>query len=521
MEKDDWQEVPVDDWEEIGAEPVAETPSVSTLESAIRGGVQGVPFIGSFADEAEGAVRALSQRIPYSEGRAQAREAFKAAQEANPITYGGAQVAGGVLGAVPRLVPGVGAAFGALEGGIYGLGASEADLTQGDITGAISDAGTGAAIGAAVPLAFAGAGKAIGKLGDVSSEALGRVAPRLAGRLQDFAEVQSARAQGLERGTLKKLGEKKVKEIGRFGLDAIDPLTGKPIVSGFASTDDMIARNLNIQKESGEAIGEIAEQIDRSGFRGFSPTAAAEKVESELGSFYRDPLNRSETNLLENALESIRMRGENNIGLQEAQELKKTLAKAANWKNNVAPTEKERLARQIYGTVSGMVDEATDKGAEALQNPALLSEFLDSKKLFGASKGAEELLTNKRAREAGNKMFGLTDTIIGAGGIGSTVATGGLGAGATIGILGAKKLGEKYGAQNMARSSDYLAKKVMSIPKLSSKYGKVLQDAAARGETSLAATHYILQQQDPEYREQMLEKGYEPSSGSQSQGQDQ
>jgi hypothetical protein len=38
-----------------------------------------------------------------------------------------------------------------------------------------------------------------------------------------------------------------------------------------------------------------------------------------------------------------------------------------------------------------------------------------------------------------------------------------------------------------------------------SKYGKVLQDALSKGNKSFATTHYLLLQQDPEYRKQIEE----------------
>ena len=273
----------------------------------------------------------------------------------------------------------------------------------------------------------------------------------------------------------------------------------------------MISRNTNIQQASGKRIGDIADEIDASGFRGFSPTEVADRVEGDLGGFYRDPISKSETSLLDNALESIRMRGEENIGLAEAQALKKTLAKTANWKNNIQPTQKEILAREIYGTVTEMIDSATDQGAKSINDPELLKAFVDAKKLYGASKGSQEILLNKRAREEGNKMFGLTDSIFAAGGIGAAVAIDPAAIAATAAVLGAKKLGEKYGAQNMARGSDSMAKQILRVPELAKKYGSVLQSAATRGPTALAATHYILQQQDPEYREKMRETGYDPS----------
>ena len=151
---DDWEEIPIDDgiddWEEI---PVDSKPKekISTLESAIRGGAQGFPFIGSYSDEAEAAARSLLSGTPYKEEREKSRARFAAAEKENPLAYNTANIGVGVFGDIPRAVPGLGNLYGAVEGGVYGLGASEADLTEGDISGAVNDTGLGAGIGFAAP----------------------------------------------------------------------------------------------------------------------------------------------------------------------------------------------------------------------------------------------------------------------------------------------------------------------------------------------------------------------------------
>ncbi len=149
------------------------------------------------------------------------------------------------------------------------------------------------------------------------------------------------------------------------------------------------------------------------------------------------------------------------------------------------------------------------------------------------------------AREQGNKLFGLTDSIIGAGSLGYGGATGDWKS-AAVPLLAKKGL-EKYGPRLGAQGMNKISEALMKSPTLSSlaqkfpeafgalsskitdkiapsfkdndahkagfdkdaviqkvqgtKYAQVLQDAAKRGEQSFGATHFILQSTDPQYRE--------------------
>jgi len=60
-------------------------------------------------------------------------------------------------------------------------------------------------------------------------------------------------------------------------------------------------------------------------------------------------------------------------------------------------------------------------------------------------------------------------------------------------------------AINAGGISNQLNKMVKNAPEQFGKYASVLQQAANRGGTSLAATNYVLQQSDPEYRQRMKE----------------
>lgn len=156
-------------------------PDVSRWESAGRGALQGVTF--GFGDEiygaGAGAVDFLTGNgFNYTKNRDEARAANERAREANPGTYLAGEIGGGFAlpfgaaataaraGTVGRglmtatgLAPEAaattlgariaqGAGQGVRAGATFGLGTSNADLTDGDVTGALMDTGKGALGGA-------------------------------------------------------------------------------------------------------------------------------------------------------------------------------------------------------------------------------------------------------------------------------------------------------------------------------------------------------------------------------------
>jgi len=170
---------------------VPETPSQG--QSLARGALQGASM--GFGDEAAAAIdtavshvpglRMLAQKLhssdlpaidnpdlTYQQRREAYREKNRAAQEANPLTYLGGEIGGGL--ATGKLIPvgpakslgGAivqGAKAGAKLGAVNALGASQADLTQGDVGQAASDVLTGTAGGGLLGAGLGGGGHVVSK----------------------------------------------------------------------------------------------------------------------------------------------------------------------------------------------------------------------------------------------------------------------------------------------------------------------------------------------------------------------
>ena len=132
---------------------------------------QGLTF--GFGDEIEAAIRAAVPGGPeYKTVRDQIRSQLTAFKEANPSAAITAEMAGAMA---TMLIPGLNVARGAravqsvprmvgqgaVEGGVYGLGASEEET----LSGMAMDAGTGAVIGAAIPTAITGVVRGGGAVG--------------------------------------------------------------------------------------------------------------------------------------------------------------------------------------------------------------------------------------------------------------------------------------------------------------------------------------------------------------------
>lgn len=151
-------------------------PKFNELESGLKGAEQGATL--GFADELHGNVKQLLENISntpgdiksllsgektfgeltqrnldtYRKARDAERENVKRAQADNPKSYLAGEIGGGL--AVPVPGAGVRTLGGAVKTGLAlgsatGLGSSEADLTRGDVGGALVDTGIGGGLGIA------------------------------------------------------------------------------------------------------------------------------------------------------------------------------------------------------------------------------------------------------------------------------------------------------------------------------------------------------------------------------------
>jgi hypothetical protein len=352
-------------------------------------------------------------------------------------------IAGAIVSPINKLAKGASLARGGARiGAVTAFGGSDAN----DMGGLGKDT-----------LIGAGLGGVLGKAADKASPYLEKGVQKMSSGARSMAEKLMGRALGAERGTIKSLGMDKVQKAGGQMLD--DGGVGM-----FSNTEDLMAKNEALKTKGGKLMGEAYDAIDDASASTFNPLEVAGKVDDQLGGFYRSPINRGETNQLENTLESILMRGDGNIPIKEAQALKEELGKVANWKNTLNPTDKEKMAREAYQIVNGSIDDAVSNGANAIDRAGLSETLSKGKDIYGKASTAEKLLQNKQAREQGNNFFGLTDTITG----GAALGYGGVtddwkGAG---GIMLAKKGLQKYGAQSAAIGLNKVSKMLMQSPRL-------------------------------------------------------
>ena len=156
-----------------------------SFDTAITQGFQGIPFIGTFSDEAGDAINArarslLSDRTYddiYKENRVFSQAKINQQQDDRPILSFGSQMAGGLgpLGVISKVGKvaglanklrntsalgkiGTGLGLGATSGFAYGTGAAEGDLSERAKEG-VAPALFGGALGGAIPASALAAGK--------------------------------------------------------------------------------------------------------------------------------------------------------------------------------------------------------------------------------------------------------------------------------------------------------------------------------------------------------------------------
>lgn len=240
--------------------PQPTPPQVSQLESAIRGGAQGVSF--GFADEATARLESIAKGIPYEQALQETRAKYKQAQEANPITYTGSEIAGGVL---PSFIPGVGqaatgaklgrlAAMGAGSGALSGLGFSEGQ-TMGEVA---RDVGIGGVLGGALPVLGRGIAKATQSIKPLADEAIKKSLTGFTGKTERFLEEIEKNPQAIKRIENKFAGDIQQEILPEINAKINDFMTKNPYkqraVEGSQRAINAIPDDITIARSTGEKI---------------------------------------------------------------------------------------------------------------------------------------------------------------------------------------------------------------------------------------------------------------------------
>lgn len=525
------------------------------IEAALLHGVQGAT--GGLLDEATGGIHAALRaaglnitdnkespiekaadgptldweilRDAYRAGRDHSRKKLKNMSDENPVAAGAGNLVGSIASPLNKLATGMSLAKGgAVLGGVNAFGNSEAD----DLVDLAKDTAIGAGLGA-------GIGKGI----EVASPYVAKGAGFVSDKAKDLATRFHARAAGVERATAKKLGPKGVEEVGEYVRD-------NKLLSPLSSAEDILAKNEAVMSEAMNKRASAYNAIDDAGASTFNPLEAAARVEGKIiGGKNRNFDDTQElVKALDPHLSNILSRGEGNISMKEAQYLVESLGKKAKFDTARGNLGNE-VAVDAYHELRSALNDAASSGADKVGVSGLKNIIEQSNKTYSTGLKAKTLLDNKFAREQGNKIMGLTDTVA------ASEALGALGGPKTAAVLAAKKGLERFGAQNAALGLDKVSKALMRSPKMANlsekypqafqamatsleqkmslfpetlpkaadqnkapdkqslleqtqgtKYNQVLQNAAARGDDAFNAANYVLMARDPDYRKTINDK---------------
>jgi hypothetical protein len=453
-------------------EGAAESAQPSSLEAAARGAAQGLTL--GHADEIAGGLEHLATGKPYDQARDESRANFRAAKEAHPVVTGVTEAAASTPAYVAASA-GLGPVAGpAAVGAIQGEGNSDAPLLSGDTA---KEAALGGAVGAVT-----------GKVGEMVSGALNP------SELAATAEEQAAKAAGANSADFRRLGADKIRQAGRTLLD-------NDVLSPAASTDAMAERVAGLNDEASKTIGAILKRAEG----GFDVQSAIRDLDAVRWHFPEDPAVLAKVDAAKEMLRKTAIRGAGDVagGIENAPE-KLTLPfdeanrvktylqqKGINWNTDQAS---QAVDKSIAGTVRRSVDAQLENATPSAED---MRAFHEAKKTFGATENLEDFLGKRSSREFGRSPLSVSD-------IGAAAVSGHPVAGPTV-----WKLFRQYGNQNMALVADWLAKNGAAVAGQLGKWGPRLVAAAQGGAESLAVTHYVLSQQDPEYRQQMSEDSHD------------
>lgn len=473
------------------------------------------------AAKASGLQAQAAQPSTYELGREAYRRRERLAKEERPGMYAAGQVGGAVASALLPGMKGASAGRAALTGAglgaAYGLGTSEADLTEGELGGAARDVLYGGALGAA-------GGAAGHALAGVAGPALGRAvagAREAAGRgLQRFAERRAAKAAGAIQSDLSKMTPE---QIQRFGRDVLE----EQVVRFGSGAEATLQRAREMLSKRGKEIGAALDEVDKAGVP-LDLNPVWRRINDDVASVLAgNPVLRRRAKLVTDAIEDLATaQREGPVGFAKLHELRVTLDEDFF---RGEPTAVKNLGRKLRRILESEIEDqmTAAPGLVAVAKPGDVSQqvarglreaYETAKAPYGSLKTAVKVGKRAVQRQVGNRWISLTDYLVG---LARSPVTGGaaVGGGAMLGgIPGAiggaviHKLLRERGASaaavaarsfaNAARRPGSLAKmsRIMAEePERLGRFSAMLAEAASQGDEALAALHASAES-DPEYR---------------------
>lgn len=478
--------------QEYQASKIPKSPKgPSEWESAGRGLAQGASF--GLRDEGagllknpSGALKEIANKFganfsdedieEYRRERDASRGLDLAAKEANPKSFAAGEL-GGAIGT--SFIPGLGLAKGAglaktaataaAQGAAYGLGGSEADNATDLALDTLKGGGLGAAGGAA--------GYGLGKLAEKGIEKAGSLIGKTANPLSRTAEKLAENATGATG-----------RQSAQFADDAGRELLDRGLVQ-FGDTPGKVAQRVSAANDdAGRAISTALEGLDNQGVR-VDLHEIKRGIQQQIEDLSSVPGNEKIVRELERELQNLVSRGESSLPVSVAEKAKRNFQGQTNFNSSNAE-------KSATGIVSDLFKNKVEDTALAA-DPALGNAFTEGKKTYGLLKPIQEAAEKRAATMNQSPLGGLGDwAAIGAGGVGAGPV------GAAAGLIGKKVIAPRL-ASSGAVTADMLSKMAASAPEQLGKFAPIFQNASQRGAQAVAATHFVLEQQNPEYREMM------------------
>ena len=288
----------VDELQPVSQQPYP--PEVSKTESAIRGGAQGLSF--GFADEATARLESILKNKPYEEALQETRSAYKQAQEANPITYTGSEIVGGIA---PTFIPGIGqavtgaklgrlATIGAGTGALSGLGYSEGK-TAGEVA---RDVSIGGALGGALPVVPTAARYALEKTKPILDTGIKAGISAITGKGSQYLEKLERNPEQIKRME-KIFTETAPEEISKLSNQLADVATSDPFGKRALAYS---RKSYKILDNAGDNI-----KIDRNQITEYLNNLSASKNKStaKVDKYIRNELTKKADDIAQNYPETL------------------------------------------------------------------------------------------------------------------------------------------------------------------------------------------------------------------------
>jgi hypothetical protein len=408
--------------------------------------------------------------------------------EEHPVASGAGTVAGIVGGAVTggKLAGGFAKGASALQrlksaaktGAAFGAIGNPGDI-EGEVSPQIEERAKNALMGAA-----------LGTGGQLVGEGVGFTGKKLADYFKRKAEEKAFKTSGAMLKDFRHANEKgKVNELGRMMLDeeVVTPLTTpKTVANRLEGKIEGASQNLeDIITETEETGGKNFRKLKPAQRKtlqeaSFRPQEVAESMKKEIRDRYKH-VPEEKLQAAFDEIDSWLLKQPKVMGIRDTQQLKQEMnrfLKDSDFYGQPKSFTKEGTLAVRKGLKEG-VERKADAFAEVMGEQG--GQIKATNKRLGNMIEAQDIAQDRISRDAANRAFGLTDTIMMGGGMGGGAVAGGLlqgdieGAlkGAVIGssLGGLNKLGRTYGNSLQATGFNNLSKMLAKTPKLAAFVG--------------------------------------------------